>query len=126
MPGRGGARGGGRVRGECCGCRQLREVEVCEHCEKSVCGDCCRHCCQCQAVFCPYCSVLKSVLFVLWKLIQTHMEQKKVSLLRVVGVWDSEKCCVIDVASFEFILGCPGYGIDFFHSLMSLQCCIIT
>lgn len=52
-------RSGGRQ--VCCGCRRqcMVDTQLCDHCEKSVCGDCCRQCCVCQTLFCPFCSVLK-------------------------------------------------------------------
>lgn len=52
-------RSGGRQ--ACCGCRQqcMVGMQQCDHCEKSVCGDCYRRCCVCQTLFCPFCSVLK-------------------------------------------------------------------
>lgn len=45
----------------CCGCRQCVMVgmQLCDHCEKCVCGDCCRQCCVCQSLFCNFCTVLK-------------------------------------------------------------------
>lgn len=62
LQGRGDRRGegGGRGRQECCGCRQYAvDMWRCDHCEKSVCGDCCRRCCKCHSLFCSFCSVLK-------------------------------------------------------------------
>lgn len=54
--------GGSGGREVCCGCRQqcvAVGVQQCDHCEKSVCGNCCTQCCVCQSLFCNFCTVLK-------------------------------------------------------------------
>ena len=55
--------GGGRREGPphlCHGCRQsVVGMGRCAHCEQEVCDSCLRCCCVCQALYCPFCSVLK-------------------------------------------------------------------